>query len=252
MKTKIMHTLSEFCHLRVRSLPDGIVFRETGEQLFPSPNDVVEIEDIWIQQSKRHGGSLWNGRIFNVTNMTPKGIEGCFVEYKLMVARRVSPRLRRRLKFLGLGVSGYFSCADGIVFGLRNPNNTSYERGMWELVPSGSIDDNCQSTNGFLDVEAVLGQELEEEVGISILRAERILPLFLIEDPLNDLLEIVYRIECTLSANEVLSAHATIQSREYTELKVIPHRDISSGVLTLSAPLIPVSCSILRHQGLLG
>ena len=236
--------------LRVLPFPQDRTVRENGALPHLEAGDVAEIDRIWAVQSARSDKNLFNGSVFDVTRVGEDAIEGCFSEYKLLVARRHSKDLRRRIPFLSLGVSGFLECADGIVIGRRSLD-TGQDCGSWELVPSGGVDDTCRDGWGGLDLAAMIAGELEEEAGVAAAQVERMTPMFLLADSENDVLEAVFRIETRLTADEILAAHVGKASAEYSELRVIARRDMATEIAALDGPLVLVSQKILGREGLI-
>src|SRR6185295_13703559 len=130
-----------------------------------APGVDVEVETLW--QAERQRRDVFNGRILSAVEITPNRLLGRVVEYRRFVAQQANPALFDVLRVRPVGVSGVLHCADGLVFGRRAAGLTQ-GAGLWELVPSGSLDVPPGARQGAqIDYRAQILAELSQEIGIS-------------------------------------------------------------------------------------
>ena len=129
-----------------------------------------EIEDYWLKEKAVRGGSLTNGTILNLGLINKVGerlVLKCHaIEYKHLLAQRSG----LELGITPLAVSGitYYQSDDQKVFLLaKRSDKVTQFPGMFELVPSGSIDVSViNSATSEVDFKGQLIKELEEEIGV--------------------------------------------------------------------------------------
>ena len=235
--------------LRIEDISNDVSVIVVGEAETLGANVEAEIQVIWDAEAAKPGRSLFNGKVFSVTSRSPHRIEGHFVEYRRLIAQNMNPELFRVLGVRPLGVSGILRCADGLVFGRRNEGMTQ-DPGMWELVPSGSVDRQFVTDNGRIDLAAQIGLELSEEIGIPEAAVSNMTPVCLVDDDVSHVCDIGLTISCDLSAGEVMAAHEALPGDEYTEIAIVAEGDIPSYANALGDALIEASRLFLVQQDL--
>lgn len=210
-----------------------------------------EVDRLWLAEQNRRGKAIFNGRIMSASTVSSNGIHGYIVEYRHLIAQRARPELFKDLQVRPVAVSGLFECADGIVFGLRSGSMTQ-DAGLWELVPSGGIDtskindDNRQQTTDNVDFLSQILTELHQEIGIKSSCVSSIKPFCLVDDTDSHVLDIGIAMESPLSADKVLRAHRLNATKEYDELRVVLHTDVSNFIKHESLRLVKVSEKLVQ------
>lgn len=235
--------------LRIEDISNDVSVIIVGEAETLSANVEAEIQDIWDAEAAKPGRTLFNGKVFSITSHSAHRIGGHFIEYRRLIAQNIRPDLFRALGVRALGVSGILRCADGLVFGRRNQGMTQAP-GMWELVPSGSVDTQFVTDGGRIDLAAQIGLELSEEVGIPEAAVRDIKPVCLVEDDASHVCDIGLTISCDLSGGEIMAAHEALPGDEYTEITIVTEGDIASYVNDLGDALIEASRLFLVQQDL--
>jgi len=233
--------------LRIEDISNDVSVIVVGEAKTLGADVEAEIQDIWDAEAAKPGRPLFNGQVFSVTSRSAHRIEGHFVEYRRLITQNMRPELFRVLGVRPLGVSGILCCADGLVFGRRNPGMTQ-EPGMWELVPSGSVDTQFVTDGGRIDLAAQIGLELSEEIGVPEATIRNITPVCLVEDDASHVCDIGLTISCDLSGGEVMAAHEALPGNEYTEITIVSESDIPFYTNYLGDTLIEASRLFLVQQ----
>lgn len=208
-----------------------------------------EVERLWLAEQNRRGKAIFNGRIMSASTVSSDGIHGYIVEYRHLIAQRAKPALFKDLQVRPVAVSGLFECADGIVFGRRAESMTQ-DAGLWELVPSGGIDtskihDALHSTVKIDFLPQIL-TELHQEIGIKSSFVSSVNPFCLVDDTDSHVLDIGISIESPLSADKVLRAHHVNATKEYDELRIVSHADVSDFIKHEALRLVKVSAELLQ------
>jgi 8-oxo-dGTP pyrophosphatase MutT (NUDIX family) len=186
-----------------------------------TPDILGRIEEIWNQEKARRGEKLFNGQLFSIHQSGPELIVGWMAEYRHFLAQRRDPDLHSALKIRPLAVSGVLTCKDGIVFGRRS-GRTEMDANLWELVPSGSIDDASINDGGQPDLGRSLLRELAEETGIYA--SDVSFPphaIAMVEDSGSRVTDIGMKVVVGLSAADVQARFAALENREYTALEIV-------------------------------
>ena len=181
------------------------------------------VEQSW-QAALDANPTLFNGRIFSADLLTPDLIRGHWSEYRRAVAQMNRPELAGQLGLRPLAVCGVLLCRHqgepAVLFGKRS-HHTSYQQGLWQLPPAGSVDAKAAGPAGSVDIRGALLTELHEEVGLAADCARAILPLCAIEHPGTRVLDLGMAIETDLAAETVLAAHAASGDREYSDMRIV-------------------------------
>ena len=149
-----------------RAVAADLKVRLGGKTPSPSPEVLERVATIWEAEKSKRGKALFNGSLFSIDSVSPTEITGWLAEYRWFLAQRRDPALRRALCVHPLGVTGVLCCADGVVLG-RRAGSVEMDAGLWELVPSGSVDGSVTGPDGEIDLRGHLLTELKEEIGIS-------------------------------------------------------------------------------------
>lgn len=121
-----------------------------------------EIASIWNTKKKQFP-KLFNGRVFNVEELTPHIISGYWTEYKRVLAQTEKPELYPELAIRSLAVIGLIQCPEGFVLGKRTVKSV-YLPGYWQSPPAGTVE--SRDGNDEVDLIQQLYAEAEEELGL--------------------------------------------------------------------------------------
>lgn len=228
-----------------RAVAADLKVRLGGKTPSPSPEVLERVATIWEAEKSKRGKALFNGSLFSIDSVSPTEITGWLAEYRWFLAQRRDPALRRALCVHPLGVTGVLCCADGVVLG-RRAGSVEMDAGLWELVPSGSVDGSVTGPDGEIDLRGHLLTELKEEIGISEVEiAAPPRPILEIEDQSSHVTDIALIIETSISGQQVRSLFNGIENREYVELNVVPISNLLQHAKTLGEALATVSLSVL-------
>lgn len=219
----------------------------------PPPLDTATenaVQSLWDCEAADKGGRLFNGQTFTATGISTERIDGHFVEYRRLVAQLRDKALYDSLELHPVAVSGVLECRDGIVFGHRNAG-TTHDAGMWELAPSGGVDQSCVGKNGSVDIRRQILAELTEELGFDGSGIDEIKTLCLIEDSETHLVDIALSLKTGLSGADIVATHAARASDEYEAIEIVASVDIGKFVERLDDQIIGASRLLLDHLGYL-
>lgn len=194
------------------------------------------IEAIWQQTRKKHP-TLYNGRIFCVTEMTPNVIVGFWGEYRWILAQMRDADLMSRLHVRSLAVTGVFECRDGFVFGRRRQNSV-YLGGVWQGVPAGSVE--ARKPDALVDLQAQLLDELEEEIGLRDI-SHITGPLIACTHPSAPIIDLGFHVQTDLPFVEINDAWRRNGNDEYKQLLCIARSDLN----TFNELLFPTTKALL-------
>ena len=233
--------------ITVAPLPPGLSVLETAEPAAPPAEILQRIDAIWDEEQGRRGGSMTNGRIFSLGHRNGPVFAVWETQYKWWIAQRRDPTLFQTLAVRPLAVTGIVRLAEGLAFARRAESNTQ-DAGLWELPPSGGIDDTCRRPGGIIAADAQIMTELNEELGVSP-SAMTAPPcaIAVMEDDADHVVDIVFALQTNLSARELLAKFAEITNREYTALRVIDARDAASILTPEDGGLSPASAALLDY-----
>lgn len=206
----------------------------------------ARIEEIWTAEQTRRQGALTNGLIYCIEDFDADRIHGHFEEYRRIIGQIRDADVCRTLDLWSLGVSGILQCRDGLVFGVRSAGNT-YDQGLWELVPSGGVDDECLDQRGNADPKAQLLAELAEEIGLSAADVRVGEPFLLIKNAADHYFDFGLELITDLDGPAVLAAHADLDNDEYTELRIVPMDEVADFVRAHLDRMVAVSVIYLQH-----
>ena len=186
---------------------------------------------------------LFNGRVFSADAVTPDEIAGHWTEFRRATAQMRDPSLSKVLQIRNLAVCGMLVCPDGVAIARREPT-ASYQPGVWQLPPAGSVDFGA-ATPGGADWRHALFAELREELGIEAEEVRRLSPLCLVQHP-SGVLDMGVRIDTDLSAEAILSRHRALGNEEYQQLQVLPPDRIEAMAAAAGGELMPTAPAFLR------
>jgi hypothetical protein len=219
----------------------------------PSPALEPAIAAAWDAAQRRAGGRLFNGRIVSVVTATPERITGRMVEYRCAVAGFADPRLAAALEVRPLSVSAVLRTPEGILFGRRDAGAT-YEAGLWQMPPAGSVDAGAVTPDGrCVDLAAQVAAELEEEVGLPWTRVRAFRPFALVRHAASGVHDLGVLLETDAGSAEILAArrHDVAAAAEYGELRVVPEAALAGFVAAERGRMVPAAPMFLSALGLL-
>jgi 8-oxo-dGTP pyrophosphatase MutT (NUDIX family) len=231
---------------QVHEVTPGVVAEVIREMPPISDTLETEVSRIW-SRACRDVPSLFNGRVFSVDKISPDRLAGHWTEYRRVLAQLRVPALYEGLRVRSLAVFGALLCADGLVFGQRNPDAV-YLPGWWQLPPAGNVDVAAQQGNA-IDLKGQLLRELDEELGLPAECVTAMHPVCAVEHAGTHVLDLGYVLKTPLDEPAVRAAHATSRDRELVALKVVPRRDLQSAMAAMT-PLMPSASLLLRQLGL--
>jgi hypothetical protein len=190
-----MHGVMADVRVRVvRAMPELPAWLETA------------IDDIWASEQARLDGALFNGQVFSADVISRELIRGHWTEFRRVVAQMRRPELHSTLGIRPLAVGGVITGPDGVVFG-RRPTRSVYQAGEWQLPPAGSVDGTAARPEGWVDVAAMVLQELAEELGLTAGEVSAPVPVAIVEHPGTHVLDLGMAMQTTLSAAAIAGAH---------------------------------------------
>lgn len=202
------------------------------------PSIVPRVEKIWELERERRDTDLTNGQIYTLAEFRPDYLLIHPSEYRYVLARRRAPNLKNEgLSVQPLAVTGILLCADGLVLGRRGSVVTD-DAGLWEPAPAGGLSKP--------DPTVQILEELEEELGISKSEVESVEACGLVEDIESSVFDIVFRLNTTLTGQEVKAVHACRGSDEYADLAIVETSEVSAFLHTHSRDLLPALRTMLR------
>ncbi|MEL0106317.1 MAG: hypothetical protein VW802_05160 [Rhodospirillaceae bacterium] len=221
---------------------------DSGAELTMSAEAQERASAIWAAEKQKRGEDLFDGHIFNVTDITREVLTGHFIDYSLSLAQYCEPALFEELAVRSLAVSGIVTCPQGIVFGLRNENLTA-DAGMWELVASGGVDKSVRLKNGTVDVREQFLNELHEEVNIPPEAVEEMFTSLLLEDSLTHVCDIVIEAKLSIGVEQIYPLFNECGREEYVSIDIISEQGVKSFLQLMKGAVTPATLEILAHKG---
>lgn len=189
-------TLVAHLECDLEPLAPGLRVLADGEPMRYEPAIEARVDARWAQtlseRPDRHDGSM-----LTLVGREPDALRARFVGYRHYLAQRAEPALG--LGIVPLAVSGLLVCEGQVALARRADHTTQYP-GWLELVPSGGIDATRLRADGSVDWEAQLLVELEEETGLAAHAVTRIVPLSLVRDRVDAVVDLAARIEIAPAA----------------------------------------------------
>ena len=215
----------------------------------PPSAEVLEcVEELWRDERERRAGRLSDGKIFSLTRREGIRLWGQFLSYRWWVAQYRQPELFAELRVQPLAVSGLLRVREGLVFG-RRADHTTEHPGLWELVPSGGIDETARRPGGKIAAEAQLLAELDEELSAPAASIRSVRPLALVGDRQTRVCDIAFEVALDLPYAALTASFAGNDNDEYTELRLVSPEEIGSFVEEHSPGVVPSSVAILGVAG---
>ena len=216
---------------------------------YAPPAAVLEcVDQLWGAEQKRRAGRLFDGKILSLTRREGSSLGGHFVSYRWWVAQYRRPELFAELRVQPLAVSGLLRVGEGLVFGRRAVHTTEYP-GLWELVPSGGIDETARRPGGRIAAEAQLVAELEEELCAPAVSIRSVRPLALVNDRQTKVCDIAFEVVLDLPYADLAASFAGHASDEYTELRLVSSEELGTFVEEQTPGVVPSSVAILGVAG---
>lgn len=196
----------------------------------------ARIDALWLEANTR--SRLFNGRIFSVDRISAYRIEGHWSEYRRIIAQLNDASLVPLVGVRNLAVVGVIHTPQGcIAVGRREPR-ASYQQGLWQLCPAGSVDQSAATPTGADWRQAILA-ELEEELGLHAADIAAMTAYRLVDHP-HGVIDLGIHIETHLDADALRARHAASGNDEYDALEVLP----PDALLALN-PLSPAAPVLL-------
>ncbi|MBF0497671.1 MAG: hypothetical protein HQK58_14025 [Deltaproteobacteria bacterium] len=210
-----------------------------------SPEEERRVAELW--NSPARPATAFDGEllIFDgiVDHQEIPLVKAYFSPYRFFWAQRRGLVLHRRL--CPLSVSGVIILdiegEQTVVLGRRSSIVEQYS-GVWEFIPSGSIDRRAIKESGNIDYTGQLLLELEEEIGIGVNQIKAMKPLGLIHDLVDDVIDVCLALELEPGWNELHPALSL--SPEYDEVLLAPAKEVQTMVAD-GMRLVPTSLGIL-------
>ena len=208
-----------------------VVVRRAGEPTEWDDETHRRVDAIWAAARAERPG-LFDGRQLVVTAFRDEGprlsVDVAEVPYRFFYAQhRGVP-----LGLTALGVTGVVLPRDDdggdgptsvrgratrVVLGRRSPGVTQHV-GAWELIPAGSLSGERVGADGVVDVRGQFLEELDEELGVSAERVERLEVLGIVESIDDAVLDVAISVELRASDAELAVVSAT--RPEYEVIRV--------------------------------
>lgn len=192
-----------------------------------------EIDAIWSEE-KRRRPHLFNGQVLGAVHFDAQHVEAVYLEYKTYLACARQPDLFEKTGAVSMAVSGITLGPHGILFGKRSDHVASFS-GAYELAPAGSLEG--------ADYRKQIFEELKEETGLTSAEIESAIPILLIHDKNDHILDIC--IELTLKKG---AGARQVPNEEYEELFWVPFSDLPTFCQEKAAQFIPTTRAILQHR----
>lgn len=222
-------------------LVDGVsVVADPSHIRHASLGEASRIDEIWEKRDTKQ--ALFDSPIISLVQYSPSSLIGELVDFRLWYACCKHPELRPILDIHPLGVSGLTTWRGMVLVGKRSTRVSSYP-GAMECCPSGSIDSSSFGSEGSIDVQKAILEELFEETGIQrdSVHSVRLKDLYLSTD--TGTFDVLAEIELNPEIDQPLSQP---RSEEYDELRWI-QRDQLAGSF-LERPWVPLSRFLLEES----
>lgn len=148
------------------------------------PALVREIDRIWADEGQ--GGGRFDGTVLCAAAWDATEIRAFSAPYRFVFAQLLRRDLFEGQQLWPLAVSGFTRCASEVLVGRRSGAVSQFP-GCWELVPSGSLEQE--------DYRDQVLRELEEESGLPRDSVIELAPIAIFEDAEERTLEIGLRLE---------------------------------------------------------
>ncbi|OPX92789.1 MAG: hypothetical protein A4E53_00342 [Pelotomaculum sp. PtaB.Bin104] len=206
------------------------------------------IEEIWQQTLREKEGSLFNGTLLSLCNLREEKnkiiITGSYIQYKHFIAHRKRPDLNLNIKPVGVsGITVLQESSDElIIFAKRKDRNTQYPDFL-ELVPSGSIDEECAKPDGTINYKSKILSELAEETGLTTELVKKVEGFALVLDRIDNVYDVCCKI--SVSADRELIKERFACSTEYYSPIFIAAGDLIDFVKKNYNSIVPTSIALI-------
>lgn len=179
------------------------------------------VNQIWDENLQKSGNTLFDGQIFSVSKITPDYIEGFGLPYRYFFAQKVMPDLSKTIKIQPLAVTGILQIENSWVAGRRSNITVTQDAGLWEFVPSGSVDMNQLFEIDNKTLTQQILEEAREELGVDPELLQVKFANLFIEDEITFVIDCVFFLSTELTFSELSSIHREFGTDEYSELELI-------------------------------
>lgn len=203
--------------------------------------DWEQIEICWEEEMKLKAPLLFNGKLLILKEFDSTHIQGSFIDYKLLIAQKKNPDLRKKLRIIPISLSGFTKAGHDLIFAMRAEKVSQYPL-HYELAPSGGFD-HATWKNGKVDIKAQFYKELEEELGVKPTKAT-VYPWKMVINEQKGLCEIC--VDCYLEETPIL-----LHSEEYQHIQPIPLPEVPRFVAKNLKSFLPFSLHLLWMKGII-
>ncbi len=214
------------------------------EKLIDKNKDLIK--NTWEDALKNK--KMFNGKLLNFCEINKNenqiNISGNFIEYKNFFAQ-LHKDINLNIK--PVGVSGITlikeTDTEYLIFAKRANDVTQYPN-FFELVPSGSIDEECIDANGNINYKSKLLSEFIEETGLSKELVKDISSFTLILDKNHG----VYDIGCKIILNTKIEIveEKFKNSKEYNNPAFVAINELDDFVKKHSDSIVPTSIALIE------
>ncbi len=199
------------------------------------------IEIIW-NEAKKQKKSLQDGLVLSFDRLKEGGLNCSLVQYRNFFAQLAQPELRDELQIKVVAISGICRSGKKLLIGKRSELNTQYP--LWyELIPSGSLDPEQSHSDGTVDFESQVVEELLEEANIGRDSIRRMTPMGLFFDPEGGTVDICIEVELSESVSEQdITASGT---SEYEQLYWLDQEEVEN-LVAANQLIVPTTLALLR------
>lgn len=196
---------------------------DTAEIPTPSPAALAEVEALWSQALTRVPG-LFDGKVFSLARLEGDTAAGFMAPYKWYLAQLARPKLHEELRVRSVALNGLVIAGGHLMFGLRKPT-LAVEPGLWETVPTGTLDATLREPDGSVSWRLAFARELREELGLDLPEmAAR--PFAMVENTSRHTIETGIVLEIDMDHRDVLAAYISCDTPEHTEMAAVPLADV--------------------------
>ena len=221
------------------TIEDNFIVRCLNYEPIVSPSLLKRIDEIW-RSEKDSNSHLFDGRTLCVFSISDTVLE-CFpVPYRFFFAQQNDVAIRELLQLRIAAVSGVLIHDDHIAVGKRS-NSVTEHRGLFELVPSGSLPASVDGGGNVNYMEHLL-IELEEEIGLSARKVDKITPFALVQDDKAGVVDICCKMR--LRATNIQNVLDSFTPSEYAEVRMMTLSQIRQLPV---GKLVPVSALIAQR-----
>ncbi len=211
---------------------------------------VAQVDTRWRTACEQRDATLYDGTLYSVIDIAPEEIKVARSSYRFFFAQAHDTSLFSELLVRPLAITAVLTCTDGFVFGRRS-GEVAFDRNLWELGPSGTIDDTAKALDGHIDYCVTIRQELEEELGL------KDLPDFpgrisaVVEDTNLHTVDLAVPVDIDFSGAEIRTAFASRSTTEYSDIEIVPQQGVRAFVNDHSTEMTPVCLQILSDMRLI-